>query len=91
MTMPNPATSFSSAQPAVLRHVYLRRLERLVRLRRVHEEELNERGIRLLDHAIFAAYCDCRAVGAEREARDLLDGSGPGLPGLAGQDDRKAS
>ena len=58
--------------PASLRNVYLRRLERLVRLRRRHARELNQRGLRLLDRAVFAAYCACRDIGIESEARAAL-------------------
>lgn len=64
--------ALAQARPDALRASYLARMKRLLRLRRQHQHELNERGLRLLDHAIFAAYCDCREVGAEREARALL-------------------
>lgn len=72
-----PATqiSLSEAQTSSLRDVYLSRLERLVRLRCQHEQELNGRGIRLLDRTIFAVYYDCRRAGLEREARELLQQS----------------
>ena len=65
-------TPISLADPASLREVYLHRLERLVRLRSQHEQELNGRGILLLDRSIFAAYCDCRYAGVESEARRIL-------------------
>jgi len=65
---PTPA----SLGPAHLRSVYLQRLQRLLRLRRQHEPELNSQGIRLLDRSLFAAYCACRDVGAEEEARAIL-------------------
>lgn len=67
-----------------LRSVYLRRLERLLSLRQAHYQDLNEKGLRLLDRSIFAAYCDCRSAGAEGEARDslrrmpILEGGGAG-------------
>ena len=57
---------------AAQRSVYLQRLERLQRLRLQHESELNPRGIRLLDRSVFAAYCACRDIGAEQEARQIL-------------------
>jgi hypothetical protein len=57
---------------ASLRSVYLQRLQRLRRLRHEHEQELNREGIRLLDRSAFAAYCACREVGAEAEAREIL-------------------
>jgi hypothetical protein len=57
---------------AAQRRVYLQRLERLQRLRLQHESALNPRGIRLLDRSVFAAYCACRDIGAEQEARQIL-------------------
>jgi hypothetical protein len=57
---------------AAQRSVYLQRLERLQRLRLQHESALNPRGIRLLDRSAFAAYCACRDIGAEQEARQIL-------------------
>ncbi len=59
-------------QVEALREVYLGRLERLVHLRQRHYYDLNEQGLRLLDHSIFAAYCDCRDLGAEEHARGTL-------------------
>ncbi len=59
-------------QEEALRDVYLQRLERLVQLRQRHYYDLNEQGLRLLDHSIFAAYCDCRDLGAEENARGAL-------------------
>ena len=58
--------------PADARGVYLRRLERLQRLRGRHEQELNHQGVRLLNRSIFEAYCACRDLGVEREARAIL-------------------
>lgn len=55
-----------------VRAVYLRRLERLQRLRTRHEQELNHQGVRLLNRSIFEAYCVCRDLGAEKEARIIL-------------------
>ncbi len=55
-----------------LRDIYPQRLQRLLRLRHQHGQELNRQGIRLLDHSVFAAYCDCREVGLEEEAREIL-------------------
>ena len=62
----------STADLASLRGTYLKRLERIVRLRQRHHEELNPEGLRLLDHSIFAAFCDCRDAGAGHEARQVL-------------------
>jgi hypothetical protein len=55
-----------------LQEIYLGRLQRLLRLRRQHEQDLNQHGVRLLDHSIFAAYCDCRELGAGTRARTIL-------------------
>jgi len=55
-----------------VRGVYLRRLERLQKLRNRHEQELNHQGVRLLNRSIFEAYCVCRDIGAEAEARAIL-------------------
>lgn len=58
-----------------MRELYLQRLRRLQRLRQLHEPELNRQGLRLLDRALFAAYCECRDIGAEEEARATLGGA----------------
>ena len=55
-----------------LTSVYVDRIERLLRLRREHDQELNSQGIRLLDRAIFAAYCACREAGLEDTAKSIL-------------------
>jgi len=70
----------SVTDPVALRAVYLKRLQRLVRLRRQHEEELNKQGIRLLEKSVFAAYCACREVGAEQEAMKVLQAAGIAKP-----------
>lgn len=70
--IPYAEPSIAESDPAALREAYLRRLERLLHLRKRHERELNRQGMRLLDHSVFSAYCDCRDVGAEQEARALL-------------------
>jgi|FLYL01.1.fsa_nt_gi hypothetical protein len=67
-----PQRRFASANVVALRETYLRRLERIIRLRQRHYHELNEDGLRLLDRSIFAAYCDCRDAGMENDARKVL-------------------
>lgn len=62
----------SVVQAASLRNVYLSRLQRLVRLRSQHEQELNGRGILLLDRSIFSAYYACRNNGMRSEAGRIL-------------------
>jgi hypothetical protein len=66
-----PRSDPTQAQ-AALQEVYLSRLQRLLRLRRQHEQDLNQHGVRLLDHSIFAAFCDCRELGAGARARTVL-------------------
>ena len=66
------APTSKTARRTSLRGVYLGRLKRLLRLRREHDQELNSQGLLLLDRAIFAAFCDCRDVGAKGKARDIL-------------------
>jgi hypothetical protein len=65
-------TTFLGPGEAALRDIYLERLRHLLRLRHEYDRDLNVRGLRLLDHSIFAAYCDCRDVGAEAGAQELL-------------------
>lgn len=77
--------------PAELRRVYLARLERLHRLRHQHQQELNRQGLRLLDRSLFAAYCACRDIGAEAEARAILRGTPIDHPGDANGSARLAS
>jgi len=71
-TAPFAETLISALKPDALRADYLRRLRRLLGLRRRHLTNLNTQGLRLIDHSIFAAYCDCREAGAEQEARAIL-------------------
>ena len=67
-----PQDQLAPTPISALRHVYLQRLERLQRLRQRHEQELNHQGVRLINRSIFEAYCICRDIGAEREARAIL-------------------
>jgi hypothetical protein len=55
-----------------MREIHLDRLRHLLRLRHQYERDLNLRGLRLLDHSIFAAYCDCRKDGTEGRAQEIL-------------------
>jgi len=55
-----------------LQNAYLGRLRRLLRLRSHHHEELNERGLWLLDRSIFATYRDCLGLGAGFVAQDII-------------------
>lgn len=51
---------------------FLRRLNRLLRLRYEQGVQLNAEGVRLLDRAIYATYCDCVDLGVSQEAQHLL-------------------
>jgi len=51
---------------------YLRRLNRLLRLRTDQRGLLNEEGMRLIDRAIYSTYCDAADLGVTAEAQELL-------------------
>lgn len=55
-----------------LQGIYLRRLRRLLQLRKSHEGQLNNEGLRLLDRSIYATYCDCMSVGAPEAAQEAI-------------------
>ena len=59
------------------RRTFIKRLERLIRMRRDYREDLNPLGIRLLDRAIEGTFQDCVDFGGAREARDLMAGYVP--------------
>ena len=71
-SVPPPYLLLTTLEGDALRQLQVSRLERLLRLRRQHELELNRQGLRLLDRAVFAAYCECRDHGTDGEARRLL-------------------
>lgn len=52
--------------------VFIRRLERLMRLRRDYLDDLNPLGLRLLDRALYATYRDCLDYGAVRQANQIM-------------------
>jgi hypothetical protein len=70
--MRSPETPFASPAGENLRRHYVRRLERLVRLRRDFQDDLNPLGLELLEKSIRATYSDCVANGAEGAARSLV-------------------
>jgi hypothetical protein len=51
---------------------FLRRLNRLLRLRGNQRGQLNEDGVRLIDRAIYSTYCDAVDLGVTAEAQKLL-------------------
>lgn len=51
---------------------FLRRLNRLLRLRKQQQGQLNEEGLRLIDRAIYSTYCDAVDLGVTEEAQKLL-------------------
>ena len=69
--MVSPLTE-SEASYSPLQLHYLRRLNRLLRLRQEQGTELNGEGVRLIDRAIYSTYCDACDVGVVAEAQKLL-------------------
>jgi len=51
---------------------FLRRLNRLLRLRAEQAGQLNEDGVRLIDRAIYSTYCDAVDLSVAAEAQKLL-------------------
>lgn len=51
---------------------FLRRLNRLLRLRGEQAGQLNEDGVRLIDRAIYSTYCDAADLSVTEEAQKLL-------------------
>ena len=51
---------------------FLRRLNRLLRLRREQAGQLNDEGVRLIDRAIYSTYCDAVDLEIAAEAQKLL-------------------
>ncbi len=66
----SPLESALSFTPLQLH--FLRRLNRLLRLRSEQMVQLNGEGVRLIDRAIYSTYCDLRDLGAVDEAQKLL-------------------
>ncbi len=69
--MVSPLTENEASYSPLQLH-FLRRLNRLLRLRQEQGPELNGDGVRLKDMAIYATYCDASDVGAAEEAQKLL-------------------
>lgn len=60
---------------------YLRRLNRLLRLRADQRGLLNEEGTRLIDRAIYSTYTDAVDLGVTAEAKKLLQKHATALSG----------
>ncbi len=60
-------------------NLFVRRLRRLVGIRLEHGPRMNTQGLRLLDHAIYSTFCDCRDLGRGDEANTLVHQI-PGVP-----------
>ena len=69
--MVSPITENEASYSPLQLH-FLRRLNRLLRLRREQGGELNGEGVRLIDRAIYCTYCDASDVGVAEEAQRLL-------------------
>jgi hypothetical protein len=65
---PSPAGSGEG----LTRTLFIRRLERLVRLRREYSDDLNPLGLRLLDRAISSTYKDLVEFGVEDEIKHIV-------------------
>lgn len=75
------AQPFTGGNEEHLLGIFLNRLRRLMQHRAQHASALNPDGIRLLDHAIFSTYCDCRRLGGQAVAQGLVQtGLRPALP-----------
>jgi hypothetical protein len=66
------ASQEESTKFSPLQQHFLTRLRRLLRLRKDQSGKLNEGGLRLIDRAIYATYCDAADCGATPAARRLL-------------------
>lgn len=69
--MVSPVTENEASYSPLQLH-FLRRLNRLLRLRQDQGSELNGEGVRLIDRAIYSTYCDASDVGVAEEAQKLL-------------------
>ena len=62
----------SGTTQGLTKALFVKRLERLIRLRREYSEDLNPLGLRLLDRAIHSTYRDCIDYGARSEVKELI-------------------
>ena len=69
--MLSPAEESESSYSQLQLH-FLRRLNRLLRLRGEQAAQLNDDGVRLIDRAIYSTYCDAVDLSVAGEAQRLL-------------------
>jgi hypothetical protein len=65
---------------AELPQLFLGRLRRLATIRSERKDEFNAEGLEMIDRSIFSTFRDCRKVGADSEARDILRAAGLSEP-----------
>lgn len=65
---------------AELPQLFLGRLRRLASIRSERQEEFNAEGLQMIDRSIFSTFRDCRKVGADAEAREILRSAGLAAP-----------
>jgi hypothetical protein len=69
--MLSPITESEGSYSPLQLH-FLRRLNRLLRLRAEQTGQLNGDGVRLIDRAVYSTYCDAVDLGVTDEAQKLL-------------------
>jgi hypothetical protein len=69
-----PERPSSRGEEGGIQALFVKRLERLIRLRSHYREDLNPLGLLLLDRAIDATYQDCIDFGVADKARILMAG-----------------
>jgi hypothetical protein len=65
-------TGDSESPYSPLQLFFLRRLNRLLRLRTDQTAQLNADGVLLIDRAIYSTYCDAVDLGVAEEAQKLV-------------------
>ena len=65
---------------AELPQLFLGRLRRLASIRSERKEEFNAEGLQMIDRSIFSTFRDCRKVGVDEEAREILRTAGLAAP-----------
>lgn len=76
-------TKGSEGSVSPMQSHFLQRLSRLLKLREEQSGQLNEDGLRLIDRAIYATYCDAVDVGVTEAAQKLLHKSAASTAGAS--------